>query len=271
MDPEPFKKPNYPIYMKKSALLAFLLLFSAVLFGQNSITLCEKYDEHGTPTGLYNAWDIEPTGGYVYIMYSSDQPLPATGLTMQFDTYDSPKGTYNFLKKIDLAPVAGKNWVVYDNKFTLPGDYRIQVMQGSSVLATAYTNIKVKTTTNAATTTTDRDPDDTYYYEDSQIRIGTSATTEGVLSGESTVFNLPPSGSIDLTILLENPDPLGTEVLYIDLYDGANNLVDEYEIKVDPKWDWVKFKQNFTKKGGYILDIYSGSDVFINTATLTIE
>lgn len=38
-----------------------------------SISLCESYSDYGEPKGIASAWDIKPTGGFVYILYSNGE------------------------------------------------------------------------------------------------------------------------------------------------------------------------------------------------------
>ena len=42
-------------------------------------------------------------------------------------------------------------------------------------------------------------------------------------------------------------------------------------VTIELDWDYFAFKAYFKEKGLYYIDIYNENDIFINTATVTIE
>jgi len=261
--------PNYKI-MRNWSLLLIGIAIGFTTLAQKTLTLCEKYDDNGIATGLYDSWNIDKTGGYVYIVYKQDKPIKAIDMQLHIDKKEESSGRYKAYKTIDLVPEKGKNWVMYDFEFTDKGKYNFQVINNGEEQATATTEIFF----NADKTDNSADPDsevDTYYYEESEILFGESVDANGNLEGESDEFKLGNESKINVIVYITNDNAFKTDKFYITIYDDEDQIVDEFDITVEPDWDWAKFTQSFKEPGDYMLDIYNANDVFVNTGYLTIK
>ena len=256
--------------MKKLSLMLITLLTLAISAVAQSVVLCEDYDKStGEPTGIYKTWDIKSDGGYVYIAYKQPRKLASGTWYLYIDKDWDDNGKYSAYETIELDEETSKNWLVYDFKFTEKGKYKIDIMYNSVSQATTYGTIQFE---DGASTTSSDDEVDTYYYEDSEIIFCESVSTDGDPVSEATSFKADRTGAREITIYLSNDKAFKTTKMYVDIYDSkTNEKIEDFSIDVEEDWDWVKFKQSFTKPGEYYVDIYNEDDVFINTATVTIS
>ncbi len=110
---------------------------------------------------------------------------------------------------------------------------------------------------------------DTYYYEYSQVLFGTSIDSEGNLQGESTEFSLKGKPA-EIVVMLLQDDPFRTSQAYVEIYNENSQLVESFELTINPAWNWFKFQIKLSTPGLYFLDIYNDVDVFINSGTVQI-
>ncbi len=251
-------------------ILSALLFIVALAQGVNaqSVVLCESYDTGGNPTGIYTSWEIKSTGGYVYILYRQPGVLGSGTWYLYLDYDWDDNGKYSAYETLSFTPEEGKNWSVYDFKFTESGKYKAIIMKDGVELASTYFEI----TMQPGAATDSEEEVDTYYYEDSEILFCTSVDSVGNPSGTSTRFSLGASGTANVVVYLSNNyKAFKTTKMYVDVYSSATNeKVDDFSIDVEADWDFVKFTQPFTNTGDFYIDIYNADDVFINTATVTI-
>ncbi|MBK6731428.1 MAG: hypothetical protein IPG60_10880 [Bacteroidetes bacterium] len=253
--------------MKKTLLLFLTLSFGLLVLAQNSVVLCTSYNDDGITAGIFEQWEIEPTGGYIYLVYNQEKIIKDQ-LQVQMDKLDETTGNYVAYFTGDMSMQEGKNWAMYDLGFSETGKYIIKVMKGKKELANTNTEIFLQ---KADKNISNTGAIDTYYYENSVIKFGTSETDEGLPVGENTEFSLGSNDSITLRIFLTNDKVFATDKFYVDVYDDEDDLVDAFTIKIDPEWDQVRFNQWFTKRGEYIIDIFNADDIFINSGEVTIK
>lgn len=256
--------------MKKSLLLFLTLSFGFLALAQNTVVLCSSYNDNGVTAGIFEQWEIEPTGGYIYVVYNQEKQIKDP-LQIQVDKLNESTGNYVAYFTGDMIIQVGKNWAMYDLGFTEIGKYAIKVMKEKKELATTKAEIFLIKDEGDVYNTSDSSAIDTYYYENSEIVFATSEDSKGMPVGENTEFALGNSDSITLRIFLTNDKKFGTDKLYIDVYDDEDNLVDAYTIKIDPDWDQVRFDEWFTKRGEYIIDIFNGDDIYISSGEVTIK
>lgn len=261
----------------KNIILAVFAFISLSLSAQKVVT-CSEYDEKkGTPSGIYESWDIGAKGGYVYIHYSQPKSIKKK-LTLYIDKKDE-KGRYNPYETLyfDTDEKTKENWATYKYTFTEDGTFKIIVLDNSNELASTTVTVNFKEGEKPTTTYEDdsdsdsEDEIDTYYYTESSVKVGQSIDEKFVLSGEDTYFTMPRSGSLPLTIVVEHTQPLSTDIIYIDIYDEDENLIKTLELDCDPTWDIISTKYTFEQKGTFYIDAYNAKDVYINTVTIHIE
>ncbi len=113
---------------------------------------------------------------------------------------------------------------------------------------------------------------DTYYYEDARITLGESVDANAVMQGEATQFRLI-GGKRDLFCKIEQDKALKCKEIVVSVYYGEkyDELVSEETFSVGSlEWDWIKVPITVKKVGKYVVDVYNGSDTFINSAYFEI-
>ncbi len=268
-------------------LFLFAIAFLSISFSVNAqngkVTLCETYDKvTGAPSGIHQNWDIKADGGYVYIVYSQDKKITES-LRLYVDK-KTKSGTYvayateyfNNDTKTDA-----KKWAMYDFKFTEEGDYKISIMgNGSDALAIAYTNIgfmegeenNVANKQKAGGYSSD-DDDPSDYYMDSKITLGQSVNADGVVSGAATEFKLI-NGKCDIQAKLEQTEDLNLTAVKVYVYGGKDytESISSLTYTVASKdWNWIHVPINTTKRGKYVVDMYTDDDVYIQTAYFEVK
>lgn len=264
------------IQMKKLLLfIAFLL--PIFLFAQNgTVQFSEKYDsETGENSGHYTSWDIQPTGGFIYIVYSQDiairEPLV---LEVEYKEYADDDFTqlevHNFLNDV----TSKKKYAMYDLEFNKAGTFKVIVKtKNGKFLAQATTKINVVDDSKSSNEELTSD-----YYENSVIKFGTSAGENATIYGEATEFKYK-SGKTPVVISITNGKVFKCEEIKLSVYKKTkiNGKEDTKLVQTIPvtgigaDWDWVYATIDFTERGDYIIDVWNENDVFINTGYVTIK
>ncbi len=262
----------------KSLILAFIIFASSITAGISqsdqsgqSVVLCESFDEFGTASGLFESWNIDYDGGYVYILYKQIYAITSSELYIQVDKKSAYTYEYISYNKLTLTPETGKNWVMYDYFFTEVGEYKFTVMMDGKVAATAYTEIFVIDADSFDLANEDTSMS-TFYYEDSFVTF-CEEVTDGKMIGEAESFPLGTTGSVTVTIYIANDKVFKTDLFYIDVFeDLGDDFIDydSYNITIQPEWDYAFVKQTFTRKGTYIIDVYNADDIYVNTGEVVI-
>jgi hypothetical protein len=260
--------------MFRKHTLSLITLIVGVVFSiqAQSLVLCESYDDKGTASGVYTAWDIKAGGSYVYILYNQPYAF-SEGLWYLYIDYDwNNTGTLSAYETISLTPERGKNWLVYDYQFKDIGNYRAYIMKDGVEQASVNFNIDYAEG-EAALANPTADVIDTYYYEDSEITFCGSVDDSGNPVGIATEFYIGGNGKATFKAYLDNNfKPVKTTLIYVDVYkDGITEPVDAFSITVEPDWDYVHFLLELTSTGLYHVDMYTADDVFINTADVVVK
>lgn len=234
--------------------------------------MCESYDDNGVPKGINKNWDISKNGSYVYVLYTQDKIITSSLLLYvdkknakgEFVAYDTKDFPYN--PKTDK-----KKFAVYDLLFTEEGDYKLSVINGadSKELANTTTNIAFMKSEKSKS---NDDEIDTYYYEYSTIVFGESIDENAVVKGEAEKFKLI-NGKRDLYLKLEQDDALKLKEISMDVYGGESykdKIYTETFSIPSKDWNWVKLPIKFTAPGKYVVDLYSDTDVYINSGYIEI-
>lgn len=284
------------IIQMKKLLLSIAILLPIFLFAQNgTVQFSEKYDsETGENSGHYTSWDIQPTGGFIYIVYSQDvairEPLV---LEVEYKKYADDDFTqlkvHNFLNDV----TAKKKYAMYDLEFNKAGTFKVIVKtKNGKFLAQATTKINVVDDTKSSDDNTSEynaqetintmfgsnDKLTSDYYENSVIKFGTSVGDNATIYGEATEFKYK-SGKTPVVISITNGKVFKCEEIKLSVYKKTkiNGKEDTKLVQTIPvtgigdDWDWVYATIDFTEKGDYIIDVWNENDVFINTGYVTIK
>ncbi len=262
----------------KHTLMAILLVVAVAFRTQaQSLVMCESYDANGKPSGIYTSWDIKAEGGFVYLLYSQPATFNTSSLWYLYIDYDwYNNGNLSAYETISLTPERGKNWLVYDYKFTEVGKYRAFIMKdGVEQASVSFTINWEEGVTPPPTTNTPTTPGgiDTYYYEDSFIQFCSSVNADGTCNNPATSYTIPYGAtSVETTVLLDNNlKNFETNLIYVDVYkDGASDPYDSFSVNVENTWNFCWFKLTFAAPGTYYIDTYNANDIFINTGSVTV-
>ena len=273
--------------MKKITLLfslALLLFYTGKSqpVPAGKVVLCGSYDETGIPSDINSSWDLDPSGGFVYILYSQEK-LIDRNLTLSVKKKNSSGSYITFdSKNISYDPAkTKKNWVVYDYKFTDEGDFKVSFSASNSNTELASTLCNFKFSISDANEKNKQKINDikngenvdTYYFKDSKITLGDSVNTNAVVYGEATQFNLI-NGKRDVVVKLQQDNALNITDAKVEVYGGTDYKekfsTDKFSIP-SKTWNWIKVPVSFNKPGKYVVDIYNEDNVFINSAYLEIK
>lgn len=284
--------------MKKVVLFPILLLgFLTLGFGQSSksVVLCEDYSTSGVPSGVYDSWDINADGGYVYVLYRNGSSKIKGELSLWVDKKDED-GYYTAWSTLDFDVDNSKTWAVYDYLLEEDGEYKFSVMdEKGNLLAETEATVQYKDGEEPSNNDDDEDEavkedesddddDDafdkydedgnptTWYYEDSYIEFAKNIDSDGIAEDASEEWSYS-SGGTTLYILYTDEVEIKTDEVHVEIYGGKDysELIEEYDVTVEPDWGWFKFKQTFKKKGNYSVSIYNEDDIFMNSGYLTIK
>lgn len=266
--------------MKQLSLLLFTIISFAISLNAQTVTLCKDYNSNtGAPIEEGKYWDIDDDGkgSNVYLIYKQDKAIKED-LKLYIDKKNTSGSYIAYATKYFYNDISSnaKTWAMYDVNFTEKGDYRLTVIgKNGTALAVTYTNIDYKKNDPSDANKkkiAKKDAPDTYYYEYSEITLGTSIN-DGILSGVDTTFYLFGTAK-EITAKLEQTEALKLTKIYVDIYTGSN-----YEEKVsslgynvdDPTWNWISVPIKFYKKGKYVVDFYTQDDVFINSYYFSVK
>jgi len=113
-------------------------------------------------------------------------------------------------------------------------------------------------------------PDDTYYYEYTEVIFADDVSNDGDPINMKNTFQLPSTGKAKVTVALFNDEPLLTNEIIVEIYNDANELVDNFSIEVKEDWNWFKFVIDLDEPGTYTIDLYNEIDVFINSGSVVV-
>ncbi len=251
--------------MKKLTLLLFALFAISIAQAQ-SVVLCGDYDKTtGVPSEVFEAWDIDAAGSYVYTVYSQEKKIKdALTLRLEKKNYSGLYEVYGtFAMNNDVK--SGLNWAMFDLLFSEEGDYRVNVLgKGDAVLASTNASIAF-----APDAVSDTGYVDTYYYENSVVTFAESVE-EGTMIGESTVFTLE-NGTCKFKAKLEQDEALLLTKLYVTVILGEETISDDaYDIP-STDWNYVTVPITVNKPGSYYVDFYTQDDVFMNSGSFEVE
>lgn len=264
-------------HLKSILKIIFLLISFQISAGAQSLVLCEKYDDYGSPTGVYSKWDIEKGGGSIYILYREPSALSSSSswyLYIDKDWHNSD--VYTAYNTIEIHPEAGKSWTVYDYNFTEAGKFKASIQKDGQPQASTYFEINIPEAPSpvTATETPAGDEPDTYYYENSEVFLCSSLDEYKQPVDIKTVFSLNGGSSVNLTVYITNNGmPIKTKQIVAVVYDDAEGKheYDRYKLDVEPQWDFIHFPQVFTAPGRYLIDVFNENATYINsTSVITI-
>ncbi|HEY8399945.1 MAG TPA: hypothetical protein VIK89_01715 [Cytophagaceae bacterium] len=259
----------------KKLLLSFILLIAlSVVTNAQRIYFCANYTEAGEPISPGSLWNIEPSGGFVYVLFQSGGPVINSNLNFHISKLSG--NDYVAFDVKSVTPTAGSNWALLDYKFMSEGDYRFIVKDvDNNELAKEYVSIKLKSSTTSSTTTTDNtNSSSTMYYTYSSVKAGTAVDNiTGYITNEGSNFKLNKDGSTLCFKVSNAPKTLGTTKLIVDVYKMSS--AGKYEFFETLNYniadlDWTYFKYTIANPGSYKLKVYNGQSVWINDCLITV-
>ncbi len=250
-------------------VLAFLMLCFSLGLRAQSIVLCESYDQSGNPSGIYTTWNVAKEGGYVYILYKQPSNFASGIWYLYIDQWDASQSKYIPFETIPASDNT-TSWFLRDQFFTTAGDYKATMIFNGNEMASVEFDIAID-----YTITSDSNNVDTYYYEDSEVRFCNYVDASANLVGESSVFYLTADSVAVTCYVANNNKPFKSESIYVDIFSEEDDIfgyaTQSLTVTIELDWDYFAFKAYFKEKGLYYIDIYNENDIFINTATVTIE
>ncbi len=253
-----------------SCLLLCLLLISQLTNkAENKLLLCTAYDANGEYSGDYSSWNIQKTGNYMYLFYTSDKPVNDTLFITINKTFNRKDTNFYLFDHYYLIPDSSKKFAVNKYTFSKPGNYQLRVFDRKSEellgMYTAFIGYNEDQYNEVFFT-------DTWYYKETSIFFCDSIS-EDMPIGKREVFNYD-SNRNKITLYIENANkkPLKTNNVFIKVYDKENRkliLSDSYSL--NGNWFWTYINIFLEEKGKYTLELYNADDVFINAADLEIK
>lgn len=263
-------------------IIIFLLIFlfivlETTLFAQKRIYFCDNYTASGEPTGIASRWSIKSSGGNVYILYQNNYEKITTS-SIYFFIDIMQDGEYKEYETKLLTPDNNNSWIIYDYKFTKPGDYRVIVYDAAlTKLATDYVTITLKQGEVVDDNKKD-DKVDTYYYIDAKVTFCVSVE-DGKAVTPSEVFNIDRNNGGYVYMLVDNNlKTLKTEQLIVDIWMNKDNDDNSYSEFVETKYiattkneTYANLKYTFYKKGKFKFSVFTKDNVWIQTGYVEIN
>ena len=252
------------------AFIAFFMM-GLTSMGQ-SIFFCSNYTTSGEPIGTATVWNINPTGGNVYLIYQDKANLSSDKMLVSVEKLSGNDYVPFDVKSVDTDK--SKKWFVYDMHFPTAGDYKVTIKDGNNrEFAKNFVTIQLKENVS----TNNNDPKSTFYYTNSSVTTGTNIdATSGILVSPSTSFTIDRTNG---GVIYFKVDNLGKALetskitVYIDKMSTSGKY-EEFDTKVytisNKSRSWIYFTYDFFTEGSYKVSVYNESLTFINTSYLTL-
>lgn len=263
----------------KFFLIVCLTLTFHIAFSQQ-VYFCSNYTEEGEPIGKSIVWNIEPSGGYVYILYNNGKDNIITSeLSLLINKLSNNK--YHKYDTRSITVENNKNWTMYDYLFTEAGDYKITILDANSKeLAKDYLSISIIEKSQQEETVYDEKNSknknilDTYFYESSELTFCAGIDKNGKAIDPNSTWTIGKDGGF-VYCLIDNKAPLKSDQLIVDIYkkkgSDYSKFVDTKYLDVESEWHYAYLKYTFYDPGEYKFNVYNKDEVWINTEYVTIE
>lgn len=251
------------------------LLFSTFIFIHGSfsqeINFCLNYTVLGEPIRVSNSWNIGADGGYLYVLFK--QPEVITRNIYHLVIEEEKDGVFNEVKKQQIIPETGKNWVAHYCKFRKGGDFKVLILKNNEVITSDYLTILTQRQGITGRRKFRKDP--RLLYANTKV-IACETVKGGKAINPSAVFNVSEDVS-EVTFLILNEKSVNPEKLNIDIYkkaapfDNYSVFVESKRLSVTRSSQETYFTLQFAEPGDYKVYIYDQDQVWINSGYVTIH
>ena len=251
----------------------FIIFCTSVLAQQ--VYFSQSYSDNGEPIGASNKWQINPKGGYVYILYDNEDGDLARGTYYlmvdkksddMFEAFDS--------KSIKLNEE--KDWLVYNYIFKEAGTYKVYFMApGQKRLAEETVEISIQGDVVSDNVIPEREGKTSSYYEDMRMYFCEWVINDRPIHPKQATTLRQKDGWIFLYMNLN--DPINSTKLVVEIWRKKFSSLshDEYietkEYAVTPEWTYSFFRYQFTEPGDYKFNIYTDKDILIGSRYIKVS
>lgn len=255
-------------------ILLFLVFFSKITIAQQ-IYFCQSYSEKGEPIGASNKWQINPKGGYVYILYDNENGNLERGTyylmvdkktNEVFEAFDS--------KSIKLNEE--KDWLAYNYIFNEAGIYNVYFIgPGQKRLSEETVEISVQGESISDNVIPERNVKTSNYYDDIRMYFCEWVINERPMNPKQKTSLKQKDGWIFLYLNLNAP--INSDKLIVEVWRKkfASLSHDEYietkEFALTPQWTYSFLRYQFKEPGDYKFNIYTDKDVLIGSRYIKVS
>lgn len=221
------------------------------------IVTCSDYNlTTGVPSGIYDTWNIQQSGGYVYIVYDNITKMNGTHW-LYIDKLNTNTNDYEAYETKTFES-NNKSWAAYKFTFTESGKYKISSVSSKGEQASTYVTVKfadgVKTEVKKS------------------IVLCESYDDYGKPVGINSIWNINNDSKGGwVYILYDNGEKMDK---YTSLYIDKKNTTGKY-VAFDTKSftnnnkNWSVFDYNFKEIGEYKISAnIDGKEVAVTYATI---
>jgi len=255
-------------------ILVIVGVFSTIIFSQQ-VYFCQSYSEKGEPIGASNKWQINPQGGYVYILYDNEKGNLANG-TYYLMVDKETDGEFEAFDSKSIKLNEEKNWLVYNYIFKEAGSYKVYFLApGQKRIAEEKLEISIQGNVISQNVIPERNVKQSLYYEDIRMYFCEWVVNERPINTKQSTRLSQKNGWIFLYINLNSP--LNTTKLVVEVWRKKLSSLthDEYietkEFAVTPEWTYSFFRYQFTEPGDYKFNIYTDNDVLIGSRYIKVS
>lgn len=255
-------------------ILIILGFFSTIVLSQQ-IYFCQSYSEDGEPIGTSNKWQINPKGGYVYILYENKKKNLGNG-TYYLVIDKETDGEFEAFDSKSIKLNEEKDWLVYNYVFKEAGTYKIYFLTpGKKRLAEKTVEISLQEEFLSENVIPERNVKQSSYYEDIKMYFCEWVLNERPMNAKQATRLSQKDGWIFLYINLNSP--LNTKKLVVEVWRKKFSSLthDEYietkEFAITPEWTYSFFRYQFTEPGDYKFNIYTDKDILIGSRYIKVS
>lgn len=255
--------------MKILLKITFLLFFFSIFNFSQQLYFCESYTEDGKPIDANYTWQIKPWGKQLYVLFDNEGQEIEGRLIYIFVDKDN-EGKFEPFDSKALQIRDGAEWVVYNYKFIELGEYNFFVVNSEKdTVASEKIVIKLEDELEGSRSTFT-----TLYYDNTDI-VFCERMIAGKPVNEFTQTSFNKNNGL-VFIYISNRNQLNTEKLFVDFWRKKNSTFeyDEYieskKYRMEPGWNDVYFRYNFTEPGEYKVSIYNDNEILIKNGYIRI-
>ena len=257
-------------------LLSLVILFCTSVFAQQ-IYFSQSYSDNGEPIGASNKWQINPKGGYVYILYDNEKKGDLDRGTYYVMVDKKSNDMFEAFDSKSIKLNEEKDWLVYNYIFNEAGTYKVYFMApGQKRLAEETVEISILGGDIVSDNVVpERTIKTSAYYEDMRMYFCEWVINDRPIHPKQQTSLRQKEGWIFLYMNLNAP--INSDKLVVEIWRkkfgslSHDQYIETKEYAVTPEWTYSFFRYQFKEVGDYKFNIYTDKDVLIGSRYIKVS